>query len=68
MSTLNPLTPRERQVFDLAVQGMSSKAIAARLGISERTARDYVSTLHSKLYTRNRIELALVALRQEAQG
>ena len=31
------LSDRQRQVMDLAIQGLSNKEIAARLGISPRT-------------------------------
>ncbi|HEY8578971.1 MAG TPA: response regulator, partial [Beijerinckiaceae bacterium] len=35
------LTPREMEVFDLVAQGMTSQAIATKLGISARTVESY---------------------------
>ncbi len=61
------LTPREREVLALVAQGLSSRDIAARLHISVRTERTHVAALHIKLHTENRVQLALYALRQEAQ-
>lgn len=52
----------------LVAQGLSSREIAERLHISERTERTHVIALHSKLHTQNRVQLALHYLRQEAQG
>jgi len=40
MNTAN-LTPREQQVCDLLVMGMSNKEIAIDLGISPRTVEDF---------------------------
>jgi DNA-binding NarL/FixJ family response regulator len=57
------LTPRERQVLALVAQGLSNQAIARRLGLSERTARTYVSAILAKLRLRSRTEAALYALR-----
>jgi FixJ family two-component response regulator len=46
---LQTLTPREREVLDLALQGHSSKVIAAELGISHRTVELHRSKLLEKL-------------------
>jgi DNA-binding NarL/FixJ family response regulator len=57
------LTPRERQVLALVAQGLSNKTIARRLGLSDRTARTYVSAILAKLRLRSRTEATLYALR-----
>ena len=46
---LQTLTAREREVLDLALQGHSSKVIAAELGISHRTVELHRSKLLEKL-------------------
>jgi len=46
---LQVLTPREREVLDLAVKGHSSKVIAGELGISHRTVELHRSHLLEKL-------------------
>jgi DNA-binding CsgD family transcriptional regulator len=51
-----PLTPREREVLGLLVQGLTDQQIAAALAISVRTAEKHVSGVLHKLDARNRTE------------
>ncbi|WP_431938994.1 protein kinase domain-containing protein [Nocardia grenadensis] len=53
-----PLTKRERQVMDLIAEGMTNKAIAARLTISQRTARGHVENILTKLGFNSRAQIA----------
>ena len=46
---LESLTPRERQVLDLIVDGASNKVIAASLAISPRTVEIYRANVMSKM-------------------
>ncbi len=57
----DPLTERERQVLRLAADGLSGPDIAATLGLSEGTVRNYLSEATSKLGARNRIDAARIA-------
>jgi two-component system response regulator DesR len=57
----DPLTARERQVLQLAGDGMRSPDIAAALKLSEGTVRNYLSEAMSKLGASNRIEAARLA-------
>lgn len=57
----DPLTDRERQVLREAGEGASSAAIAARLGLSEGTVRNYLSDAIAKLGAANRVEAARLA-------
>ena len=50
------LTARERVIHELLLQGLSNKAIAARLQRSERTVEHHVSALLAKLGARSRTE------------
>ncbi|MFF5078632.1 response regulator [Actinoplanes sp. NPDC000266] len=43
------LSDRERQILGLAAQHLTCPQIAGRLGLSERTVRDHVSGIFSKL-------------------
>ncbi|THF69903.1 response regulator transcription factor [Deinococcus sp. Arct2-2] len=54
----DPLTERERQVLREAESGTSTAAIAAGLGLSEGTVRNYLSEAISKLGAANRAEAA----------
>jgi DNA-binding NarL/FixJ family response regulator len=53
------LTQRERQVLELAAQGLTNKEIADRLDISWRTVKVHVSNILSKLRLESRRELWL---------
>jgi two-component system nitrate/nitrite response regulator NarL len=53
------LTSRELQVVQAVVAGYTNKEIAARLGISQNTAKHHLSSIFDKLGVSNRLELAL---------
>lgn len=52
----DPLNDRERQVLRLAGEGRSAGEIAAQLGLSQGTVRNYLSEAIGKLGVGNRIE------------
>lgn len=56
------LTGREREVLQLAADGLSSTAIAERLTISPRTAETHRANVMRKLGLRNRTDLIRFAL------
>jgi DNA-binding NarL/FixJ family response regulator len=58
------LTPREREVLQLAAEGHTSPKIAARLGISTRTAETHRANLMHKLGLHNQADLIRYALRR----
>jgi two-component system response regulator DesR len=58
---VDPLTPRQREILRFATEGASTAAIAARLGISPGTVRNYLSEAILKLGAENRIEAARIA-------
>ena len=57
---LERLTPREREVLDLALDGLLVKQIAARLGTAEKTIKTHKGRLMRKMEVRS--TLALVQL------
>jgi DNA-binding NarL/FixJ family response regulator len=61
-SAADDLTPREHEVLVLLAAGLSNREIAARLVISERTARSHVSSILETLGLRSRTQAALYAV------
>jgi DNA-binding NarL/FixJ family response regulator len=57
------LTAREREVLALLAEGLANKAIAARLGISEHTAKFHVNAILGKLGVDSRAEAIVRAVR-----
>jgi two-component system response regulator DevR len=58
------LTAREREVLALIAEGATNKEIAARLVVSENTARNHVSHILSKLGFSRRSEAAAYAVKK----
>ena len=59
-----PLTPREIQVIELLVEGLSNKMIAGKLGISDQTVKFHVAAICGKLGAANRTDAVRRAIRQ----
>lgn len=57
------LTGREREVLALVAQGLANKAIARRLGISEKTVKAHLTNVFSALGVTDRTQAALWAER-----
>jgi two-component system response regulator FixJ len=64
---LATLTPREREVFDLLVTGLSTKAIANELGASPRTIEVHRARVFEKLEARSLPELVRLMLAAEVR-
>jgi len=60
-SQLPHLTPRERQILSILVQGRSNKEIGNTLDLSEKTIKHHLTNILQKLRVRNRVEAALMA-------
>jgi DNA-binding CsgD family transcriptional regulator len=50
------VTPRQREILDLAVQGLTDKETAARLGIAVSTVRSHLERLYRENRFRNKTE------------
>lgn len=53
------LTEREQEVACLVADGASNKEVARQLGVAERTVKDHLSHIFSKLQVHDRVQLAL---------
>jgi len=61
------LTPREQEILDLMARGLTNPAIAARMFLSEKTVRNYVSMIFAKLHVASRAA-AVAAARDAGLG
>ena len=58
-----PLTPREAEIAQLAVRGISTKDIAARLDVKQGTVKIHLHSIYEKLNVDGRLGLVLYARR-----
>lgn len=57
------LTSREKEVFDLLIQNYSTKEIAQKLYISEKTVRNHISNTIQKLGVKSRAQAVVELLK-----
>ena len=60
---LSPLSPREMEILEVVVQGMSNKEIAYKLGISHQTVKNHMTAILRKLGVADRTQATVYALR-----
>ena len=60
------LSPREREVLQLVLDGLANKQIARRLGISEKTVKGHLTNLFQRIGVSDRTQAALWAERTGA--
>jgi len=61
---MSPLTPREMEILDYIAQGFMNKQIAVKLGISEQTIKNHVTSILRKLNANARTEAVVLAIRR----
>ena len=57
------LSPREAQLVQCLMEAMTNRQIAARLDLTEKTVKHYMTNLMNKLNVRSRLEVVLEARR-----
>ena len=57
------LTKREREVFELLIKNYTTKEIADKLGISEKTVRNHISNVMQKLGVKGRSSAVIELLK-----
>lgn len=63
-TAVDGLTSREREVLKLVAQGKTNKEIAANLTVTEHTVKNHLRNILEKLHVRNRVEAAIMAIRE----
>jgi DNA-binding NarL/FixJ family response regulator len=61
---LEGISPREREVFALLLDGLPNKLIAQRLGISEKTVKTHLTNIFRQIDVTDRLQAVLWAERQ----
>lgn len=60
---MSPLSPREIDIIRLVAQGLSNRDIGRRLVVSEKTVKNHISHIFSKLHLSTRSQAAVHAIR-----
>ncbi len=60
---LRILTSREREVFELLVQNLTTREIAGKMFISEKTVRNHISNVMQKLNVKGRAQAVVELIR-----
>jgi DNA-binding NarL/FixJ family response regulator len=58
-----PLSPREMEILQFVTHGLSNKEIATKLGISQQTVKNHMTSILKKLNVEDRTQAAVTALR-----
>src|SRR5690349_21258695 len=65
---LDRLTMHERNILDLIGEGLTNRQIAQRLSLAEKTVKNYVSSVLSKLGLESRTQAAILVTREHGGG
>ncbi len=60
------LSPQEQRLLALIAKGCTNKEAAAELGLSEKTVKNYLSTVFGKLHVSRRAEAAAVFVQRQS--
>jgi two-component system, NarL family, response regulator DevR len=66
VTTIERLSPRERQIVAAVARGLNNRDIAAAAGIAPQTVKNHLSSIFQKLDVRSRLQLAVLVLQHEA--
>ncbi len=64
---LDRLSPQERRLIALIAKGRTNKEAAAELGLSEKTVKNYLSTVFGKLQVSRRAEAAAMFAQRQTK-
>jgi two-component system nitrate/nitrite response regulator NarL len=63
MTTLSELTSREREILAMVIAGLTNKAIARQVFISEKTVEFHLDRIYTKIGVRTRLMAGIWAIR-----
>lgn len=63
-----PLSPQEQRVVALVADGKTNKEIAADMGLSPKTVKNYLSNIYQKLQITRRAQAAVIFAKQSSSG
>ncbi len=63
---LSQLSPQEKRVLALIAQGLTNKEVSFKLGLSEKTVKNYLATVFEKLQVSRRAEAAALYAKGES--
>ena len=63
--TFEKLTEREHEILTLIAAGTSNKEIGLQLHLTEKTVKHYVTNILQKLQVHNRVQAAIMALKNQ---
>ncbi|WP_131802339.1 response regulator transcription factor, partial [Parafrankia soli] len=58
---------REREILQLIADGLTNRQIGTRLGLSEKTVKNYVSSILEKLGLASRTQAAVYLMKQSGE-
>ncbi len=59
------LSPQEKRVLALIAEGCTNKEVGVRLNLSEKTVKNYLSTVFEKLHVSRRAEAAVIYAQEQ---
>ncbi len=59
------LSPQEKRVLALIAEGCTNKEVGVKLGLSEKTVKNYLSTVFEKLHVSRRAEAAVIFAQEQ---
>jgi len=65
---LAALSPQEKRVLALSAEGCTNKEVGVKLGLSEKTVKNYLSTVFEKLHVSRRAEAAVIYAQEARKG
>ena len=64
-NVLATLSPQEKRVLAHIAEGCTNKEVGVKLGLSEKTVKNYLSTVFEKLHVSRRAEAAVIFAQQK---